>query len=116
MNRIVAKFAQLKAGGKNGLVVYIGAGDPNLEATHQLALAFDRAGVGVLELGVPLSDPLANPTSYLRAVPSNGPPASAHLRSQSGRRRGIDPAVLPHHRTYGSVSRRFMRPAARAAS
>jgi tryptophan synthase alpha chain len=60
MNRIVAKFAQLKSAGKKGLVVYIGAGDPNLEATHQLALAFDRAGVDVLELGVPFSDPLAD--------------------------------------------------------
>ena len=60
MNRIVAKFAHLKSAGKKGFVVYIGAGDPNLEATHQLALAFDRAGVDVLELGVPFSDPLAD--------------------------------------------------------
>jgi tryptophan synthase alpha chain len=60
MNRIVARFAQLKAAGKKGLVVYIGAGDPDLPATRALALAFDRAGVDVLELGVPFSDPLAD--------------------------------------------------------
>lgn len=60
MNRIVAKFAQLKSAGKKGLVVYIGAGDPNLAATHDLALVFDQAGVAVLELGVPFSDPLAD--------------------------------------------------------
>ena len=60
MNRIVEKFAQLKRAGKKGFVVYIGAGDPDLEATRQLALAFDRAGVDVLELGVPFSDPLAD--------------------------------------------------------
>jgi tryptophan synthase alpha chain len=60
MNRIVAKFAQLKSAGKKGLVVYIGAGDPDLAATHDLAVAFDRAGVDVLELGVPFSDPLAD--------------------------------------------------------
>ena len=60
MNRIVAKFAQLKAAEKKGLVVYIGAGDPNLEATCQIALAFDKAGVDILELGVPFSDPLAD--------------------------------------------------------
>ena len=53
MNRIVEKFAQLKKAGKKGFVVYIGAGDPNLEATRQLALAFDQAGVDILELGVP---------------------------------------------------------------
>ncbi len=60
MNRIVEKFAQLKSAGKKGLVVYIGAGDPNLQATHDLALAFDKAGVDILELGVPFSDPLAD--------------------------------------------------------
>lgn len=60
MNRIVERFAQLKRAGKKGFVVYIGAGDPNLEATRQLALAFDQAGVDVLELGVPFSDPLAD--------------------------------------------------------
>ncbi|MGA2246044.1 MAG: tryptophan synthase subunit alpha [Verrucomicrobiota bacterium] len=60
MNRIVAKFAQLKSAGKKGFVVYISAGDPNLSATRDLALAFDRAGVDVLELGVPFSDPLAD--------------------------------------------------------
>src|ERR1700734_1728294 len=60
MNRIEERFAQLKRAGRKGLVVYIGAGDPNLEATRQLALAFDRAGVDILELGVPFSDPLAD--------------------------------------------------------
>src|SRR5882672_10416923 len=60
MNRIVERFAALKKTGQKGFVVYIGAGDPNLEATRQLALAFDGAGVDVLELGVPFSDPLAD--------------------------------------------------------
>jgi len=60
MNRIVQKFAQLKSAGQKGFVVYIGAGDPNLAATLQLALEFDRVGVDVLELGVPFSDPLAD--------------------------------------------------------
>lgn len=60
MNRIVERFRQLKQVGKKGLVVYIGAGDPNLEATRRLALGFDQCGVDVLELGVPFSDPLAD--------------------------------------------------------
>jgi tryptophan synthase alpha chain len=60
MNRIVEKFAQLKKAGKKGFIVYIGAGDPNLAATHDLALAFDKVGVDILELGVPFSDPLAD--------------------------------------------------------
>lgn len=41
-------------------MVYIGGGDPDLEATRQLAVAFDRVGVDVLEIGVPFSDPLAD--------------------------------------------------------
>jgi tryptophan synthase alpha chain len=60
MNRIEECFAQLKRDGKKGFIVYIGAGDPNLEATRELALAFDKAGVDILELGVPFSDPLAD--------------------------------------------------------
>ena len=60
MNRIVERFARLKKAGKKGFIVYIGAGDPNLEATRQLALAFDKARVDILELGVPFSDPLAD--------------------------------------------------------
>jgi tryptophan synthase alpha chain len=60
MNRIVDRFARLKREGQKGFIVYIGAGDPNLEATRQLALEFDRLGVDVLELGVPFSDPLAD--------------------------------------------------------
>lgn len=60
MNRITERFKQLRTTGKKGFVVYIGAGDPNLGATYELALAFDQMGVDVLELGVPFSDPLAD--------------------------------------------------------
>ncbi len=60
MNRIDRRFAELKERGQKGLVAYIGAGDPDLDATHDLALAFDKAGVDVLELGIPFSDPLAD--------------------------------------------------------
>jgi tryptophan synthase alpha chain len=60
MNRIVEKFAALKRDRKKGFIVYIGAGDPNLAATRELALAFDKSGVDILELGVPFSDPLAD--------------------------------------------------------
>jgi tryptophan synthase alpha chain len=60
MNRIVERFARLKRDGQKGFIVYIGAGDPNLDATRELGLAFDKLGVDVLELGVPFSDPLAD--------------------------------------------------------
>src|SRR5436190_12008071 len=59
-NRIDEKFAALRADGKKALIAYISAGDPNLAATRVLALAFEKAGVDILELGVPFSDPLAD--------------------------------------------------------
>jgi tryptophan synthase alpha chain len=60
MNRIDVKFHALRAAGQKGFVAYICAGDPNLRATAELARAFERVGVDVLELGVPFSDPLAD--------------------------------------------------------
>ena len=60
MNRIDQKFSALRAAGQKALIAYISAGDPNLAATCALALAFEKAGVDILELGVPFSDPLAD--------------------------------------------------------
>jgi len=60
MNRIVERFTRLRGERQKGFIVYIGAGDPNLETTRRLALAFDALGVDVLELGVPFTDPLAD--------------------------------------------------------
>jgi tryptophan synthase alpha chain len=60
MNRIIDRFSKLRSAGQKGFVAYIGAGDPDLEATRRLALAFDKVGVDILELGVPFSDPLAD--------------------------------------------------------
>jgi tryptophan synthase alpha chain len=60
MNRITERFERLRRERKKGFIVYIGAGDPSLESTYNLALAFDQIGVDVLELGVPFSDPLAD--------------------------------------------------------
>jgi tryptophan synthase alpha chain len=59
-NRIDRKFTSLKEQGRKGFIAYIAAGDPSLAATKSLALAFEKAGVDVLELGVPFSDPLAD--------------------------------------------------------
>ncbi len=60
MSRITARLTELKARGETGLVVYIMAGDPDLETTRALILALDRAGAAVIELGVPFTDPLAD--------------------------------------------------------
>jgi tryptophan synthase alpha chain len=98
MNRIVERFAQLKQKGKKGLVVYIGAGDPDLEATRQLALAFDQTGVDVLELGVPFSDPLAdglvNQLAAQRGLESGTTPPKVLETVQVIRRDSQVPVVL----------------------
>ncbi len=60
MNRIDAKFQQAKDEGRAIFSIYICAGDPDLETTKKLVLEFDRAGVDLIELGVPFSDPVAD--------------------------------------------------------
>lgn len=59
-SRIEAVFRDLGERGKKGLVVYLTAGDPSLEATGKLLAMVDRGGADVIELGVPFSDPLAD--------------------------------------------------------
>ena len=59
-NRIDQTFARLRANQQSAFIAYIGAGDPNLAATEALALALEKAGVDILELGVPFSDPVAD--------------------------------------------------------
>jgi tryptophan synthase alpha chain len=60
MNRIDRKFQQAKAESRAVFSVYICAGDPDLDTTRELVLAFDRLGVDMVELGVPFSDPVAD--------------------------------------------------------
>lgn len=60
MNRVDQKFKELRKRKKKAFIAFITAGDPNLNATEKLALAFERAGVDIIELGVPFSDPLAD--------------------------------------------------------
>ncbi len=58
--RVDRKFAELKKRGEKGFIAYYGAGDPNLEDTVDVVLRLEDAGVDVVELGLPFSDPLAD--------------------------------------------------------
>jgi tryptophan synthase alpha chain len=59
-NRIDSTFVKLREARKSGFIAYITAGDPSPEQTPLLAAALDEAGVDILELGIPFSDPLAD--------------------------------------------------------
>lgn len=66
-SRISKRFRELDGRGAKGLVVYLTAGDPTLDATGKILGVLDRAGADVIELGVPFSDPLADGPVIQRA-------------------------------------------------
>ncbi|ETD88780.1 tryptophan synthase subunit alpha [Rhodobacter capsulatus] len=63
MTRIDAKFAALKAGGKKAFVAYIMAGDPDLATSAEILKGLPAAGVDIIELGLPFTDPMADGTT-----------------------------------------------------
>lgn len=65
--RIAKCFADLRAAGELGIVAYVTAGDPSIDATLKFVLALAQAGADVIELGVPFSDPLADGPTIQRA-------------------------------------------------
>ena len=60
MSRIGERFRRLREERRRGFVGFVTAGDPSLERTVEVAGEMEQAGVDVLELGVPFSDPLAD--------------------------------------------------------
>jgi tryptophan synthase alpha chain len=67
MQRLQQTFDQLKAQGRKALVPYFTAGDPSPELTVELMQAMVTAGVDVIEMGVPFSDPMADGPVIQRA-------------------------------------------------
>jgi tryptophan synthase alpha chain len=65
--RIAQRFASLRAAGELGIVAYITAGDPSLDATLKFVIALAEAGTDAIELGIPFSDPLADGPTIQRA-------------------------------------------------
>src|SRR6266849_4127971 len=66
-SRIAQQFAALRKTGEMGLVAFLTAGDPSLDATEKFVLALAEAGADVIELGVPFSDPVADGPVIQRA-------------------------------------------------
>ena len=84
MTRIDQTFKKLKSEGKKAFVSYIMAGDPDFETSLELVLGLPAAGVDIIELGLPFTDPMADgPTIQLaggRSLDSGMTPVSyTHL-------------------------------------
>jgi tryptophan synthase alpha chain len=60
MTRIDQTFARLRSEGRKGFVAYIMAGDPDPDTTLALLRGMPAAGVDVIELGMPFTDPMAD--------------------------------------------------------
>ncbi len=60
MNRIASVFQELQKKNEKALVGFVTAGDPNAEVSLNLIKAMCAAGLDILELGVPFSDPTAD--------------------------------------------------------
>lgn len=66
MTRIDDTFARLKAEGKKAFVAYVMAGDPDYETSLEVIKGLPGAGVDIIELGLPFTDPMADgPTIQL---------------------------------------------------
>ena len=60
MSRIGQRFSALRAKGEKALICYLTAGDPDLDKTREIILGLEAAGVDIIEIGVPFSDPTAD--------------------------------------------------------
>ena len=66
MTRIDSRFAALKAEGKKAFVAYVMAGDPDYATSMEIVRGLPEAGVDIIELGIPFTDPMADgPTIQL---------------------------------------------------
>jgi len=66
-SRITRRFEELRRRGELGLIAFLTAGDPSLEATERFVLALAEAGADLVELGVPFSDPVADGPTIQRS-------------------------------------------------
>ncbi len=60
MNRFDATFTELKSRNETALVGFVSAGDPTFDISLAIIDAMATAGLDVLELGIPFSDPTAD--------------------------------------------------------
>ncbi len=98
MSRIKQAFDDAKAEGRAALVGYLTAFDPDLQGSHDRIMAACDAGLDVLELGVPFSDPTADGSdvqaAMIRALAAGATLAGVLDLARSIRERTDIPIVL----------------------
>lgn len=67
MTRIEATFARLRAAKRKAFVAFVMAGDPDPVTSLQIIRGLPEAGVDVIELGMPFTDPMADGPAIQRA-------------------------------------------------
>jgi|TARA_R100001369_G_scaffold2104_4_gene6791 tryptophan synthase alpha chain len=67
-SRLEHCFASLKQQNRPALVSYLTAGDPDAETTRRLLHGLPKAGVDIIELGMPFSDPMADGPAIQKAA------------------------------------------------
>ena len=66
MTRIDDTFARLNTEGKKAFVAYVMAGDPDYDTSLEIISGLPGAGVDIIEMGLPFTDPMADgPTIQL---------------------------------------------------
>ena len=68
MTLITARLNTLREQKRKALVAYLTAGDPHPDRTVGMALALERGGADIIELGVPFSDPVADGPTIQRGA------------------------------------------------
>ncbi len=67
MTRIEQRFADLAAARRKAFVAFVMAGDPDFDTALAIVTGLPAAGVDVIELGMPFTDPMADGPAIQRA-------------------------------------------------
>ncbi len=97
MNRISVRFSELKKRREKALVGFVVAGDPTPSASLELLTTICRAGIDILELGVPFSDPTADGPVIQRAAAralKNGMSLAGAMEMTEALRRTTDIPII----------------------
>ena len=98
MNRIEERMKTLKDNNQKAFITYITAGLPNYDKTKEIIKTSMEAGVDVIELGIPFSDPVADgpviQDASFRAINNGATLAKTFEMMKEIRAEGVEQAIL----------------------